>query len=81
MHGFASEPCVCSRLVFCRIGCWGFNKILENLQPDLLHDYIMDMVSGVDVHMAKSITKQELPSGEVGFLAELVSPESKPGVP
>ncbi|XP_030915124.1 suppressor APC domain-containing protein 2 [Geospiza fortis] len=29
--------------------------------------------------MAKSITKQELPSGEVGFLAELMPPEWKQG--
>lgn len=80
MRGFASALRVCSRLVFCKIGCWGFNKILENLQPDLLYGYIIDIVSVLDIHMVKSITKQELPS-EVGFLTELVPPEWKPGVP
>ncbi|XP_072792908.1 suppressor APC domain-containing protein 2 [Taeniopygia guttata] len=31
-----------------------------------------DIVYGLDIYMAKSITKQELPSREVGFLAELM---------
>lgn len=81
MHGFASAPRIFSRLVFCRIGCWGFNKIVENLQSYLLYGYIIDIVSGLNVPMAKSITKQELLSGEAGFLAELMPPEWKQGVP
>lgn len=80
MHRFALAPCGFSRLVFCRIGCWGFNKILENLQSDL-HYCIIDIVYGLDIYMAKSITKQELPSREVGFLAELMPREWKQGVP
>lgn len=49
-------------------------------RKNLLYGYIIDIVSGLDILMPKSITRQELLSREAGFLAELVPPEWKPGV-